>query len=165
MANPVLTMEGISKEFPGVKALEGVDFELYPGEVHALMGENGAGKSTLMKILSGVYAPTNGIIRLKGEEVVFRNPLAAQHQGVSIIHQEFNLFPNLSAAENMYIDRPEIAGRFGWLSWSKMYREAQQLVDSIGGGGIDVRKEVRHLAFTASRSLKLPRRCRFRLMC
>ncbi|WP_028561059.1 sugar ABC transporter ATP-binding protein [Paenibacillus pinihumi] len=161
MANPVLTMEGISKEFPGVKALEGVDFELYPGEVHALMGENGAGKSTLMKILSGVYAPTNGIIRLKGEEVVFRNPLAAQHQGVSIIHQEFNLFPNLSAAENMYIDRPEIAGRFGWLSWSKMYREAQQLVDSIGGGGIDVRKEVRHLGVHSQQVIEIAKALSF----
>lgn len=81
MSQPVLSMEGISKEFPGVKALADVDFELYPGEVHALMGENGAGKSTLMKILSGVYSPTAGVIRLKGKEAAFRNPLDAQLQG------------------------------------------------------------------------------------
>lgn len=91
-----------------------------------------------MKILSGVYSPTQGTIKLKGKEVTFRNPLDAQRQGVSIIHQEFNLFSNLSAAENIFIDRPEMVGRFGRIQWSKMYGEAQRLVDSIGGGDIDV---------------------------
>lgn len=161
MGHPILSMQGISKEFPGVKALEGVDFELYPGEVHALMGENGAGKSTLMKILSGVYLPTGGVIRLKGEEVVFRNPLDAQRQGVSIIHQEFNLFPNLSAAENIYIDRPEVVGRFGRIHWSKMNNQAQQLVDSIGGGGIDVRQEVRHLGVHSQQVIEIAKALSF----
>ncbi|NUU61776.1 sugar ABC transporter ATP-binding protein [Paenibacillus agri] len=161
MERPILSMEGISKEFPGVKALEDVDFELYPGEIHALMGENGAGKSTLMKILSGVYAPTQGIIRLKGQEVVFRNPLDAQHQGVSIIHQEFNLFPNLSAAENIYIDRLEVVGRFGRIQWSRLYSEAQKLVDSIGGRGIDVRKEVRHLGVHSQQVIEIAKALSF----
>lgn len=162
MTRPVLTMEGISKEFPGVKALADVDFELYPGEVHALMGENGAGKSTLMKILSGVYPPTGGTIRLKGTEAVFGSPLDAQRQGVSIIHQEFNLFTNLSAAENIFIDRPEMAGRFGRIKWSRMVEEAQALVDSIGGGDIDVREEVRHLGVHSQQVVEIAKALSFR---
>ncbi|RUS44964.1 sugar ABC transporter ATP-binding protein [Cohnella sp. AR92] len=161
MENPVLTMEGISKEFPGVKALSNVHFELYPGEVHALMGENGAGKSTLMKILSGVYQATEGTIRLKGEEVVFGNPLDAQRQGVSIIHQEFNLFTNLSAAENIFIDRPEMVGSLGRIRWSKLYDEAQRLVDSIGGGEIDVRREVRHLGVHSQQVIEIAKALSF----
>jgi ABC-type sugar transport system, ATPase component len=161
MSQPVLTMEGISKEFPGVKALSGVNFELFPGEVHALMGENGAGKSTLMKILSGVYAPTQGTIRLKGKETSFRSPLDAQRQGVSIIHQEFNLFTNLSAAENIFIDRPEMVGRFGRIQWSKLYNEAQRLVDSIGGGEIDVRREVRHLGVHSQQVVEIAKALSF----
>jgi ABC-type sugar transport system ATPase subunit len=161
MRQPVLTMEGISKEFPGVKALSDVNFELYPGEVHALMGENGAGKSTLMKVLSGVYLPTQGKIRLKGKEVTFGNPLDAQRQGVSIIHQEFNLFSNLSAAENIFIDRPEMLGKFGRIQWSKMYEEAQRLVDSIGGGEIDVRKEVRHLGVHSQQVIEIAKALSF----
>jgi ABC-type sugar transport system ATPase subunit len=88
---PVLEMRGISKTFSGVNALENVDFVLYPGEVHALMGENGAGKSTLMKVLSGLYQPSQGEIILKGEQQSFSGPLAAQEAGVAIIHQEFSL--------------------------------------------------------------------------
>lgn len=162
MSQPVLSMQGISKEFPGVKALADVDFELYPGEVHALMGENGAGKSTLMKILSGVYPPTAGVIRLKGKEAAFGNPLDAQLQGVSIIHQEFNLFTNLSAAENIFIDRPEMAGRFGRIKWSKMVQEAQALVDSIGGGEIDVRQEVRHLGVHSQQVVEIAKALSFK---
>ncbi|HUC94268.1 MAG TPA: sugar ABC transporter ATP-binding protein [Paenibacillus sp.] len=161
MSQPILTMRGISKRFPGVKALEEVDFELYPGEVHALMGENGAGKSTLMKILSGVYAPTEGTIRLKCRDVVFHNPMNAQRQGVSIIHQEFNLFPNLSAAENIYIDRPDITGRFGFIKWPKLVREAQALIDSIGGG-IDVRREVQHLGVHSQQVVEIAKALSFR---
>ncbi|WP_139997476.1 sugar ABC transporter ATP-binding protein [Paenibacillus paridis] len=161
MRHPVLTMEGISKEFPGVKALSDVNFELYPGEVHALMGENGAGKSTLMKVLSGVYSATQGKIKLKGKEVTFGNPLDAQRQGVSIIHQEFNLFSNLSAAENIFIDRPEMTSRFGRIQWSKMFDEAQRLVDSIGGGEIDVRKEVRHLGVHSQQVIEIAKALSF----
>lgn len=162
MRHPVLTMEGISKEFPGVQALADVDFELYPGEVHALMGENGAGKSTLMKILSGVYSPTQGKITLRGKDSAFRNPLDAQQQGVSIIHQEFNLFSNLSAAENIFIDRPEMAGRFGRIKWSRMIREAQALVHSIGGGEIDVRQEVRHLGVHSQQVIEIAKALSFK---
>ncbi|MEK8129548.1 sugar ABC transporter ATP-binding protein [Paenibacillus filicis] len=161
MNEPILTMTGMSMEFPGVKALQHVDFELYPGEVHALMGENGAGKSTLMKILSGVYQPTSGSIRMHGEPVMFGNPLDAQLKGVSIIHQEFNLFPNLSAAENIYLDRPEMVGRFGQIKWSRMYEEAGKLIRSIGGD-LDVRKEVQHLGVHSQQVIEIAKALSFK---
>src|ERR1700750_2027985 len=93
---PVLEMTGITKSVSGVRALEGVDFRLFPGEVHALMGENGAGKSTLIKVLTGVYEIDAGEIRLAGEPVEFTGPLQAQKAGISTVYQEVNLCPNLS---------------------------------------------------------------------
>lgn len=145
MDEPILKMKGISKEFPGVKALNSVDFELYPGEIHALMGENGAGKSTLMKILSGVYPATSGKIIMNGEEVTISNPSDAQNLGISIIHQEFNLFPNLTAAENIYINQKSTVNKFGKINWKKIYNDAQDLIRSIGAD-FDVRKEVQYLS-------------------
>src|SRR3954469_17304059 len=109
---PVLTMRGIHKIFPGVKALDGVDFRMFPGEVHALMGENGAGKSTLIKTLTGVHGIDAGTIVLGGEPVSFRGPPQAQQAGVSTVYQEVNLLPNLSVAENIFIGRePRRFGR------------------------------------------------------
>src|SRR6267154_429815 len=96
---PMLTMTGISKSFPGVKALSDVNFRLFPGEVHALMGENGAGKSTLIKVLTGVYDIDEGSITLDGSAVSFGSPLQAQQGGVSTVYQEINLCANLSVAE------------------------------------------------------------------
>ncbi|RPJ51631.1 MAG: sugar ABC transporter ATP-binding protein, partial [Chloroflexi bacterium] len=98
-------MEGISKSFPGVQALSDAQFELRHGEVHALVGENGAGKSTLMKVLGGIYQADAGRIYLEGEEVEIHNPRMAQHLGISIIHQELNLMPHLTVAQNIYIGR------------------------------------------------------------
>ncbi|HBF39136.1 MAG TPA: D-xylose ABC transporter ATP-binding protein, partial [Firmicutes bacterium] len=100
MITPILKMEGISKNFPGVKALEGVHLELYKGVAHALVGENGAGKSTLMKILGGIYTKDSGTITLNGVETEFFGPKDAQRHGIAIIHQELNLIPYLSVAEN-----------------------------------------------------------------
>jgi ribose transport system ATP-binding protein len=105
MAEPIVVMEGIEKTFPGVHALSGCRFDLHPGEVHALVGENGAGKSTLMKILAGVYQKDAGRILYKGAEVSIPNPRAAQHLGISIIHQELNLMQHLTAAQNIFIGR------------------------------------------------------------
>jgi simple sugar transport system ATP-binding protein len=108
-------MKGIGKEFPGVKALDGVDFRLFPGEVHALMGENGAGKSTLIKVLTGVYTIDSGDIELDGRKVAFASPSAAQQAGVSTVYQEVNLVTNLSVAENIFIGRePRRLGRIRW---------------------------------------------------
>jgi ribose transport system ATP-binding protein len=104
-------MTDISKHFPGVLALQNVSLEVNAGETLGLMGENGAGKSTLMKILSGVYAPDGGEIELNGQPVTLTNPHQAQNLGISIIYQEFNLFPNMSVEENVFIGRvPSRAG-------------------------------------------------------
>ena len=126
MTEAILTMSGISKEFPGVKALSEVDFRLLPGEVHALMGENGAGKSTLIKVLTGVYDIDQGGIVLDGQPVSFSGPLQAQHSGISTVYQEINLCPNLSVAENIFIGRePRL---FGHIRWSVVERRASELL-------------------------------------
>jgi simple sugar transport system ATP-binding protein len=119
-------MTGISKEFPGVKALIDVDFRLFRGEVHALMGENGAGKSTLIKVLTGVYDIDAGDIALDGAPVSFAGPLQAQHGGVSTLYQEINLCPNLSVAENIHIGREP--RRFGAIRWGEIKRRADTLL-------------------------------------
>ena len=111
-AQPVVEMRDISITFPGVKALDGVDFRLLPGEVHALMGENGAGKSTLIKALTGVYGIDAGTIRVRGAEQVFAGPGAAQQAGIATVYQEVNLCPNLTVAENIMLGRePRRLGR------------------------------------------------------
>ncbi len=111
-ASPVVEMRGITISFPGVKALDGVDFRLLPGEVHALLGENGAGKSTLIKALTGVYGIDAGTIRVRGEERVFASPGAAQEAGIATVYQEVNLCPNLTVAENILLGRePRRLGR------------------------------------------------------
>ncbi len=124
--SPILEMTGIRKIFPGVVALDGVDFRLFPGEVHALMGENGAGKSTLIKVLTGVYGIDGGQIHLNGHDVRFTGPLQAQHAGVSTVYQEVNLCPNLSVAENIFIGREP--RRFGKIRWAEMRRRAADLL-------------------------------------
>jgi simple sugar transport system ATP-binding protein len=127
---PVLEMTGIVKEFPGVRALSGVDFRLFPGEIHALMGENGAGKSTLIKVLTGVYSLDGGTITLDGKSVRFASPLQAQQAGISTVYQEVNLCPNLSVAENIFIGREPT--RFGRIQWKRLRKEAAELVDRLG---------------------------------
>ena len=105
MAEPLLEMQGIVKDFPGVHALIDCHFDLFPGEVHALVGENGAGKSTLMKILDGVYRRDAGVIKFKGSEVEIPNTATAQRLGISMIHQELNLMSHLTVAQNIFIGR------------------------------------------------------------
>ncbi|MGP3912279.1 sugar ABC transporter ATP-binding protein [Nonomuraea sp. 10N515B] len=123
---PVLTMSGIGKQFPGVKALDSVDLRLLPGEVHALMGENGAGKSTLIKVLTGVYPADAGTIELGGAPVAFGSPLEAQQAGISTVYQEVNLCTNLSVAENIFIGREP--RRFGRIDWKRMRARANELL-------------------------------------
>ncbi|MGW2613883.1 sugar ABC transporter ATP-binding protein [Streptomyces sp. NPDC001500] len=127
---PVLEMAGIVKEFPGVRALSDVDFRLFPGEIHALMGENGAGKSTLIKVLTGVYSLDGGTITLDGRSVRITSPLQAQQAGISTVYQEVNLCPNLSVAENIFIGREPT--RLGRIQWKRLRREAAELVDRLG---------------------------------
>ncbi|MEU4557944.1 sugar ABC transporter ATP-binding protein [Actinoplanes sp. NPDC023936] len=124
--SPVLEMTGIRKVFPGVVALDGVDFRLFPGEIHALMGENGAGKSTLIKVLTGVYAIDGGEVRLGGEVVHINGPLQAQQAGISTVYQEVNLCTNLSVAENIFIGREP--RKFGRIQWGLMRKRAAELL-------------------------------------
>ncbi|WP_354638197.1 sugar ABC transporter ATP-binding protein [Kitasatospora camelliae] len=126
---PVLEVHGIRKEFPGVVALDGVDFRLFPGEVHALMGENGAGKSTLIKVLTGVYGSDGGEVLLDGRPVSIAGPLQAQLAGISTVYQEVNLCPNLSVAENIFIGREP--RRYGLIHWSETTRRAAELVADL----------------------------------
>ncbi|NBE99646.1 sugar ABC transporter ATP-binding protein [Nonomuraea sp. KC401] len=126
---PVLTMSGIGKQFPGVKALDGVDLRLSPGEVHALMGENGAGKSTLIKVLTGVYPADTGTIELDGAGVAFGSPLEARQAGISTVYQEVNLCTNLSVAENILIGREP--RRLGRIDWRRMRARAAELLSRL----------------------------------
>ncbi|MET6679031.1 sugar ABC transporter ATP-binding protein [Citrobacter amalonaticus] len=123
MSETFLQMNHITKRFPGVLALSNVNFTLRKGEVHALLGENGAGKSTLMKILSGVYQPDEGDIIFEGKPVSFSDPLSAQNAGITIIHQEFNLFPELTVEENIFIGR-EFCKNNRWRLDEKQQRQA-----------------------------------------
>src|SRR5262249_14522335 len=122
-SSPLLEVRGIRKEFPGVRALDGVSARLERGEVLAVAGENGAGKSTLMKILAGVYSPDAGSILLDGKEVHFRDVSAAMSAGISLIHQELNLAETLGVAANIFLGR-ELRGPFGWLRRQSMSRAA-----------------------------------------
>ena len=105
MGEVILEMKGIDKSFPGVHALDHVDFDVRRGEVHALMGENGAGKSTLMKVLTGIYTKDSGTITYEGKETEFHNTREAQEAGVVIVHQELNMVNDLTVAQNIFIGR------------------------------------------------------------
>src|ERR687885_1424111 len=127
--SPLLEMRGITKRFPGVTALDRVDFELEKGEVHVLLGENGAGKSTLIKMLSGVYEPDEGEILLNGEPVSISSATVAQELGISTIYQEFNLVPQLTVAENVFLGRQH--RRFGFVDRRRMNKEARELLERM----------------------------------
>ncbi len=131
MSDILVSMEGIDKSFPGVHALDGARFELCAGEVHALIGENGAGKSTLMKILAGIYSKDAGRIVYKGNEVIIPNPRAAQQLGISMIHQEINLVPHLTLAQNVFIGREPRAGLRFMLKESEINAQTQKLFESM----------------------------------
>ncbi|MGV1772133.1 sugar ABC transporter ATP-binding protein [Agrobacterium vitis] len=127
---PILEMRGISQIFPGVKALDGVNIALYPGEVTALIGENGAGKSTLVKILTGIYRPNEGEIVIDGSSVTFANAQAAIDAGVTAIHQETVLFDELSVAENIFLGHAPKT-RFGFIDWNGINTKARALMDRL----------------------------------
>lgn len=127
--NVLLTMRGIYKEFPGVKALQNVDFTLRKGEIHALMGENGAGKSTLVKCLTGVYEKDSGEIRIEGKDkpVSIRSPQDAQNLGISTVYQEITLCPNLTVAENIFIGR----GNYKFINWHAQEKRADEILQKL----------------------------------
>ena len=126
----LLEIRGLSKSFPGVRALDSVDFTLRPGEIHALMGENGAGKSTMIKVLTGVYRKNSGSIKLSGENFEASSPMDAARKGISTVYQEINLLPNLSVAENIYIGRqPTKRGIIDWKTINEKARDALAKLD------------------------------------
>jgi ABC-type sugar transport system ATPase subunit len=141
----LLKLINISKQFPGVKALDKVCMDIRRGEVHALCGENGAGKSTLMNVLSGICRPDEGRILIDGKEIVIENQAKAQQLGISTVYQERSLASSLSIAENIFSGRHPV-GRFGLINWRELYARALALLEIIDFGSIDLRTSVGSLS-------------------
>ena len=150
----LLEMRQIDKRFPGVHALDHVDFKVRQGEIHALMGENGAGKSTLMKVLTGLYTKDGGRILFDGREVSFNSPLDSQKAGISTIYQEINLIPYMSVAENIFLGH-EPLNRTG-IDWKAMFRSAEELLGEMGIH-IDVTKELNHYSTAVQQMVAIAR--------
>nr|MQY76465.1 ATP-binding cassette domain-containing protein [Spirochaeta sp.] len=131
MERTILELKNVSKYFPGIKALDGVDFKIRTGEVHALIGENGAGKSTLVKILTGIHQPRTGSIILDGKEVEFKTPLISQAAGIAAIHQEATMFPELTVTENIYMGHHLGKSPFGILDWRQMKKSTKGLLENL----------------------------------
>ena len=129
MSEPILQLQGITKIFPGVKALNQVQFDLYPGEIHALMGENGAGKSTFIKVIMGVHQAEEGEMRLYGKPVRFKSTRDAQKAGIAAIYQHVTAYPHLTVAENIFTGH--LKKRFGVVQWKEMYDEADKLLQEL----------------------------------
>lgn len=147
-------MTDICKVFPGVRALDRAHLSVEPGEVHALVGENGAGKSTLIKILGGVYQMDEGRIRIRGNEVRITGPHDAMMQGVSTIHQELMLIPDMTVAQNLFLGREP--RRAGMISWKTLYREAKQILEKFGLD-IDPRAKTRKLGVARQQMVEIAR--------
>lgn len=132
MAENILELEDITKVFPGVKALDGVNFDLRKGEIHALMGENGAGKSTFIKVITGVHQPEKGTIKLDGQPVKFPSTLDSQAAGIVCIYQHSTAYPHLSVTENMFLGHEITKGKLKTLDWKTMHQKAGELLQSLG---------------------------------
>ncbi|WP_159943960.1 MULTISPECIES: sugar ABC transporter ATP-binding protein [unclassified Nocardiopsis] len=152
---PLLRMRGITKSFLGVRVLHGVDLDLYPGRLHALVGENGAGKSTLMKVLAGVHRPDGGTVELDGEPVAFEHPVQAQRAGVATVFQEFNLLPERTVAENVFLGR-EIRRR-GLVDGRAMERATGELLAGLDLEGIAPGARVRSLSVAQQQVVEIVR--------
>lgn len=151
MSKPVLTIEHISKSFGPTQALDDVSLDLFPGEVHALLGENGAGKSTLIKILTGIYQADNGRIILNDTPVTIKNAFDAQAHGIGAIHQEPMIFPDLNVAENIFISH---RNRGNIVNWRKMYRDAEEILARLDIK-LDVRSSARGLTLAAQQAVEI----------
>lgn len=149
----ILEVENVTKAFPGVIALDNVSLQVRPGTVHVLMGENGAGKSTLMKIISGLYQPDSGKLRLRGEEIGLNGPLAAQKAGIAMIHQELLLMNSMTVAENIWIAR-EPRNRFGIIDHDKMYAQTRELLDRLKLD-LDPNMEIQHLPMASRQMVEI----------
>jgi ABC-type sugar transport system ATPase subunit len=151
----MLTLNAISKSFPGVRALSGVNLEVGPGEIHGLVGENGAGKSTLIKIIAGAYAPDEGEMRFADALVRWSSPREAKLHGVHVVYQEFALFPQLTVAENIFVGQ-ERRNRFGMVDYGRTRREARQLLQKLGVS-LDVGASVSSLSVADQQMVEIAR--------
>ena len=145
MEDFVLQLKDITKEFPGVRALNKMKFDLRRGSIHALIGENGAGKSTLMKVLSGIYTPESGTIILDGKEVKMHSPQDAEAKGVSIVHQELAVFGTTTVSENVFTTNPP-KNKLGFIDYKKMHKEVRELLDTYGFADVDETATLRNLS-------------------
>ncbi|MEX2093889.1 MAG: sugar ABC transporter ATP-binding protein [Pirellulales bacterium] len=152
---PRLKMHGVKKRFGATRALAGVDLEVQPGEILALVGENGAGKSTLMKVLSGAHAPDEGQMWLDGEPYLPRNPLDARRRGIAMIYQELSLAPHLSVMENILLGIEPTAGPF--VRWPEMRKRAKAALEEIGLGDVSPEMQVRRLSLAQQQMVEIAR--------
>lgn len=152
---PLLKVEGLTKIFPGVRALDKVDFDLYPGEVHILAGENGAGKSTLSKCILGAYRAEEGKIIFKGKEVQFHSPKEALARGISAVYQELTMIPYLNAAENIYFNKEPLYRGTGLINHKKMQKDAKELLHLLHCEDIDIHKPVKSLGVARQQMIEI----------
>src|SRR5262245_58890305 len=153
MSDPRLSMQEITKSFPGVQALDGASLEVRAGECHALVGENGAGKSTLMKVLAGAVIPDSGRILLDGRSLEARSPLEARRAGISMIYQELNLLPELTVAENIFLGR-EPRRAVAFLDRPRMVDESRRWLERLGQA-IDPRRPARELSLAEQQMVEI----------
>ena len=151
----ILQVEQITKAFPGVKALDSVDFSLYPGEVHILAGENGAGKSTLTKCILGIYAPDAGRILYRGQEVHFENARQAIEQGIGAVYQELTMIPYLDAAQNIFFGKEPTIGKTPVIDSRRMYEEARRIMDQLHCSDIDLHAPVKELSVANQQMIEI----------
>src|SRR5689334_19741417 len=155
MDAPLLQMHGIVKQFPGVRALDGIDLSVRAGEVHCLLGQNGAGKSTLIKVLAGAHRPDEGEIRWRGEPVTLTRPTDALKLGIATIYQELDLVESLSASDNISLGRER--ARFGWVDRSAQRAETRALLQRLGHGEISPRREVGRMSAAQQQLVSMAR--------
>lgn len=159
---PILEIKGISKTFPGVKALDQVDFSLYPGEVHILAGENGAGKSTLSRCLLGIYQPEEGDIFYNGQKVCFRSAREASEKGIVAVHQELSMIPYLNVYENIFFGREPMLGHAGLIDKKKMRKDAGKILEELDCGDMDLEMHVKRLGIARQQMVEIAKAISFR---
>ena len=162
MAAPILQAKGITKIFPGVRALDNVDFDLYAGEVHILVGENGAGKSTLAKCILGAHHPEQGEIYLDGNPVSFLSPKNALQHGIAAVYQELTMVPYLNASQNIFLNREPLYKGTCIVNHKKMHEDAKELLDTLGCGNINLKKPVKLLGVADQQMIEIAKAMSFR---
>jgi ribose transport system ATP-binding protein len=152
---PLLTASGVVKHFPGAKALDGVDLDVYPGEVHCLLGQNGAGKSTLIKVLAGAHKPDAGVITWQGQEVSFATPIAALRAGIATMYQELDVVDGLTVAENIFLGNEVSVG--GFTHRTSAHTRTREMLKRLGHSNISPNTEVEELSAAGKQVVSMAR--------